>query len=218
MVERMKLRNDLRIRSLLAASLLAALPLGMGACSSTGPDRSDVRVDTSWIEPSPVLRQLIQDESTRLPWTHGLERVEQIRWFASVGEPAYPALLELASDARDDVAASALAALGATGDRRLVPAIRDLPWPESRQRSDLGLERARTLVRLGDWTEFPTLIGGLRDTRLYTRSLCLDALGEATHETHGFDPRAGEEERERAVQRWERWWLDGQSEGLVRGN
>jgi HEAT repeat protein len=202
-----------RTNTLRAASLL--LLLGLGSCAST--PKSDV-VDSGWIQPSPILRQQITDEAHRLPWTHGFERLEQIRWFASVGEPAYPALLELSIDPREDVAAAALTALGATLDRRLVPAIQDLPWPESRRGGDLGLERARTLVRLGDWRELPTLIGGLRDQRLYTRSLCLDALREATHETLGFDPRATEEERERAIERWEIWWLKRSGEGLLSGS
>ncbi|MEW6071894.1 MAG: hypothetical protein AB1726_04760 [Planctomycetota bacterium] len=208
----MNRRPNPRLRFLLLSPLLV-----LSACAWGGGGTNEV-VETGWIEPSPILRQQIQDEAARLPWTHGFERLEQIRWFASVGEPAYPSLLELATDPRDDVAAAALAALGATSDRRLVPAIRDLPWAESRRGSDLGLERARTLVRLGDWMEIPVLIGGLRDPRLYTRSLCLDALAEATHETLGFDPRAEESEREKAVQRWERWWLDRTGEGLVSGS
>lgn len=206
-------RMNRRTNIFRAASLL--LLLGAGSCVST--DANDV-VDTGWIEPSPILRQQITDEAQRMPWTHGFERLEQIRWFASVGEPAYPTLLEMAIDPRDDVAAAALAALGATMDRRLVAAIQELPWPESRRRTDLALERARTLVRLGDWSELATLIGGLRDTRLYTRSLCLDALREATHETLGFDPRAGEEDRERAVERWEQWWLARSGDTLLTGS
>jgi len=196
--------------------MIASL-LALGACASTSDKDSEV-VGTGWIEPSPILRQQILDEAARLPWTHGFERMEQIRWFASRGEPAYPALLELATDPRDDVAAAALAALGATQDRRLVPAIRDLPWPEDRMGSDLGLEKARTLARLGDWSSLPVLISGLRDARLYTRSLCLDALRETTGETQGFDPRASEEEREKAIERWDCWWLARSGEGLVRGS
>ncbi len=196
----------------LALVLLAAL-----GCSSSG-DKSDLVASSKspWIQASPILRQQIQDEAARLPWTHGFERLEQIRWFASVGEPAYDTLLELAGDPRDDVAASALAALGATMDRRLVPYLRDLPWGPERN-PDLRLERARSLVRLGDWSEIPTLIHGLSDDRVYTRSLCDEALREATHEDLGFDPRASEDKRQHAIDLWREWWLSRNGEGLLDG-
>ena len=124
----------------------------------------------------------------------------------------------MVEDARPDVAAAALAALGATLDRRLVPEIRDVPWPAELMGSDLALERGRTLLRLGDWSEAPALIRGLRDERLYTRALCSEALTEATRETFSYDPRAEERERERAVQRWEKWWMDRVNDGLLNGN
>lgn len=196
---------------------LASLLLLSLGCSST--DQSDELVASRtepWVQASPILRQQIEDESARLPWTHGFERLEQIRWFVSVGEPAYGALLELAQDPRDDVAAAALAALGATLDRRLVPYLRNLPWAADRN-PDLQLERARSLVRLGDWSEIPTLIHGLSDDRLYTRSLCDEALREATHEDHGYDPRASEDKRQQAVDRWREWWLARNGEGLLDG-
>ena len=167
-----------------------------------------------WIQASPILRQQIEDEAARLPWTRGFERLEQIRWFASVGEPGYPDILELAQDPRDDVAAAALAALGATLDRRLVPHIRALPYGPERN-PDLMLERARTLVRLGDWSEIPVLIKGLSDERLYTRSLSVEALREATRENMGFDPRAQEDRRQQAINRWREWWLARSGEGLL---
>ncbi len=193
------------------------LGLFLCACSSTGREvKNDLAgKDSEWMQPAPLLAQQIQDEAARLPWTHGFERLEQIRWFASVGEVAYPTLLLLANDARDDVAAAALAALGATLDARLVPHIRSLEWSAERSAGDLALERARTLLRLGDWSELPVLIDGLRDERLFTRSLCLDALREVTHETHGYDPRAEPGERTKAVARWDEWWLQRSSEGIL---
>jgi HEAT repeat protein len=187
------------------------------ACSSTGEVKNELATSESdWMQAAPLLGQQIQDEAARLPWTHGFERLEQIRWFASIGEVAYPTLLDLAEDPRDDVAASALAALGATLDSRLVPHVHALDWSKERQSGDLGLERARTLVRLGDWSALPRLIDGLEDERLYTRSLCADALEEATHERFGFDPRADQRERAKSVARWREWWVQRSGEGILR--
>jgi HEAT repeat protein len=201
-------------RGAIAASLAAAL---LASCASTdrqtSPDGPET--DGDWIQASPILQLQIEDEAARLPWTHGFERLEQIRWFASVGEPAYNTLFDLAADPRDDVAAAALAALGATLDNRLVPYVQELEWSEERHQSDLALERARTLVRLGDWTQIPVLIAGLEDERLYTRSLCLDALKEATRESLGYDPRAEAETRKAAIVRWEQWWSSRSVDGLL---
>jgi hypothetical protein len=201
-------------RSLLPSLFLASF---LAACTTTSADLRDDSIDrdSPWIQATPLLAQQIEDEAARLPYSHGFDRLEQIRWFAAMGEPSYAVLLRLAADTRDDVAAAALAALGATKDSRLVPHIQGLEWSEDRMSGDLALERARTLVRLGDWSDLPLLIQGLRDERLFTRSLCSDALTEATHENQGYDPRAEKSEREKAVARWEQWWLTRSGEGIL---
>jgi hypothetical protein len=188
-------------RTLIVVSQALLLFLAAG-CVSTN---SSVDADSPWLKPSPRLRSQIEDSAKRLPWTHGMERVELITWFAGVGEPAYPTLLQMVLDPRKDVAGSALAALGATRDTRLVEPLRALPWPPH-DSSDLALERARTLLRLGDWQMIPLLISGLRDERLLTRALCAQALWESTHERFGYDPKSEGDEREKTVVAWEAWW------------
>jgi hypothetical protein len=170
--------------------------------------------DSGWLEPSPALRAQIEDEAKRLPWTHGMERIETIHWFASVGEPCYPTLLDMVLDPRPDVAGAALAALGATKDSRLVEPLRELPWPDAED-SDLALERARTLLRLGDWQMVPHLVKGLRDDRMMTRALCIQALHEATRERFNFDPRGEPAAREASVERWEAWTKERLADPLL---
>jgi len=181
--------------------------LALFACLAAGCQSAATRSSESpWTEPSKQLGQRIEQEAERLPWTHGLDRVQLIHWFATVGEPAYPKLLAMVEDPRSDVAGAALAALGATRDHRLVKPLRAIPAPEGEGSDELALERARTLLRLGDWAVMRTLIAGLRDERLMTRALCFQALSEATHERFDFDPRATEAERDAAIARWEAWW------------
>lgn len=189
----------------------------LSACTTTSSNVRDGShlPDSPWVQPSPLLAQQIQDEAVRLPFSHGFDRLEQIRWFAGIGEPAYDTMLRLAQDARDDVAAAALAALGATLDARLVPHVHALEWSPERVQGDLELERARCLVRLGDWSAMPVLIDGLEDERLFTRSLCLDALKEATREANGFDPRAEKSQRDKAVAAWRQWWVARSGEGIL---
>ncbi len=194
----------------------AVLVLNTACVTSLQSPRAETNA-SGWLEPSPALRQQIEDEAKRMPWTHGMERIETIHWFASVGEPAYPTLLAMVLDPRADVAGAALAALGSTKDSRLVEPLRELPWPDG-DHSDLALERARTLLRLGDWQMVPHLVKGLRDERMMTRALCIQALDEATHERFGFDPRADADAREPAVARWETWTKDRLSDPLLAEN
>ncbi len=196
---------------------LAALGLLSSACvsSSTGGPQNHQVSDSPWVQPSPLLQEQIENEIERLPWTKRLQRLEQIRWFASVGEPAYEYLLKLIEDENEDVAMSAMASLGATLDSRLVPYIRAAQWDPESANPNLALERSRTLLRLGDWTEIPVLVQGLRSNDRYTRSLSIDALKEVTGEDQGFDPRSAPETREQAVLKWELWWQSRRGDSML---
>ena len=196
--------------SVIHAALALACSLGFSACQSTGSDEAT----NEWLAPSAGLEVRMEDQVKRLPWSHGEERIELIRWFATVGEPAYPILLELCLDNRPDVAASAIASLGATRDSRLVAPMHALDWAPSPARQVI-YERARAYLRLGDWGEMGTLVGGLEDEDLWTRAWCAQALEEVTHQRHGFDPRGSEEERAVGVERWRNWLEARRVEGIL---
>jgi hypothetical protein len=189
--------------------------LSLGSCATTTSSVEDAG-HGQWLKPSPGLRSQIEDTAKRLPWTHGMERIDAISWFARVGEPAYPTLLAMVEDPRQDVAGAALAALGATRDSRLVESLHAIPLPSGEQSKDLVLERARTLLRLGDWQAVPELLQGLRDERLITRALCAQALWESTHERFGYDPRAEPDVREKSIQAWEAWWQERERDPLLK--
>ncbi len=199
-----------RLFALVSSALLLCLA---SACSSTQSSLGD----QEWLKPSPRLRSQIEDAARRLPWTHGMERVEMITWFATVGEPAYPTLLAMVQDPRKDVAGSALAALGATRDSRLVEPLRAVPMPEGEADFDLRLERARALLRLGDWQVVPTLIEGLRDERDITRALSAQTLWESTHEKFGYDANGDIAARNKSIAAWEAWWHDRSQDPLRPG-
>jgi hypothetical protein len=189
---------------------LAALALALSGCAA-GPKAKNA---PDWLEPSPRLAQQIEDQVRKLPWTHGEERVELIHWFAAIGEPAYARLLVLCLDARPEVAASAVAALGASGDSRLVEPLNRLEWPET-MHPEVRYERARALLRLGDWRQLDALVDGLEDESLWTRAWCAQALEEVTRQRLGFDPRAEESERAEAVARWREWMRMRADEGIL---
>ncbi len=192
-----------------------AIVLLLSSCASTNEASPAGPQEVQWLEPSPMLRQQIDQQASRLPWVHGVEeRVAIIQWFASVGEPAYPTLLQLVVDPRPDVAGAALAAIGATRDARLVEPLHKLAWPPD-ENDDLTLERARTLLFLGDWNMADRLIAGLRDERLFTRTLCIKALEEVTQGRFGYDPGGSPEEREAAVELWQKWLHSRQVDPLL---
>jgi len=200
------------LRDRLLGTSLVPLALALGACAATpsaGAPGGEV-----WLEPSPNLAQQIEDQVRVLPWTHGEARVEMIHWFASVGEPAYARLLVLCLDPRPAVSATAVAALGASGDSRLVESINALDWPAALH-PEVRFERARALLRLGDWSELGALVDGLEAESLWTRAWCAQALEEVTRQRFDFDPRADEAERAEAVRRWRSWQEQRAAEGIL---
>lgn len=182
------------------------------ACATT--ESNTAASNVHWLEPSPLLKQKIDDAVARLPWTHGVERVEQIQWLAGIGEPAYDTLIELCADSRPDVAASAVAALGATGDSRLVEPLRKVEWATADDRA-LEYEKARAFARLGDWSRVDLLIAGLEDETLWARAWSVQALREATGQDFGFDPKAEPDQRAEAVAKWKAWSSSRKGEGIL---
>ena len=63
----------------------------------------------------------------------------------------------------------------------------------------------------------PVLIHGLGAEQVYTRALCAEALREATGQHMDYNPSDDSYDREKAIERWERWWLARGGEGLLDG-
>lgn len=195
----------------LSLSFAAAV---LASCVTTTEGQSDVP-DSRWVQATGSLEVELGRQAEALPWTHGRERVELIAWFAAVGEPAYDTLLGFLGDERPEVVATALAALGATGDARLVEELRTAEQDD--WNTALKLESARARVRLGDWAVMPRLIDGLEAEDAFVRALCLQALEGATRETLGFEPHGDAVDREMGVKRWRSWWQRRQSDALLAG-
>ena len=198
---------------LVPTPLIPIVVLCLAGCAANAPEQ-EAPGNEPWLRPSPVLEGQIEDQIDRLPWTHGQDRAEIILWLATVGEPAYAQLIELCADPRPDVAASALAALGATRDARLPDHLWAVGWPEVLP-TQVKFERARALVRLGDWSEVRVLIDGLEDEEVWTRAWCARALEESTQLTFGFDPRGDEEGRAAAIASWRDWLASRENEGIL---
>jgi hypothetical protein len=186
--------------------LLALAGVMSAACVTTGTGSiSTADSDSIWVQPTPQFRRKLVEQAERVPYIQRPEEmVEIIRFFVQARESAYDLLLEMAASSHPKVVGTALAALGETRDERLAPYVIALGLPAGGGRQ-LQYERARCLVKLGDWSELPTLVSGLRDDELWFRALCAKALRDATQLSQGFLPGGDEDEREVAVQAWEAW-------------
>ena len=63
--------------NLIARKLVWAAAILAASCSSTEPGTEDA----PWINASPILEEQISNHAARLPWAHGMERIELIRGF-----------------------------------------------------------------------------------------------------------------------------------------
>lgn len=199
-------------RSAVKRLLALCIVFSLFSCVTT---QNSTTSDSRWLAPSPQLREQIEENIERLPYTHHSDRIQLVQWFAEVGEPAYPWLLELTQDEREGVASSAISALGSTRDARLVEVIHELEWPTPEEDFERALAKARALLWLGDWSEIPVLIQGLESDRLWTRALCAKTLQAETNDLHGFDPRGEPAERAEAVAAWKAWWTERSSDPLL---
>jgi hypothetical protein len=133
----------------------------------------------------------------------GIERMAAARRLAAQGEVAIPQLLQ-ALETHPGARTRGMAAytLGNMGDRRVVdPLARAL----SDAATDVRLEVATALLRLGDVRGFDTLIGGLEDPDPRIRFQSIGNLKEASGSNFGFEPDGDPLERQAAVARWRGW-------------
>lgn len=184
----------------------AALAL-LASCQTTVNGRNVPASDASEAgelpEPSPLVAEQIDTVIRDVPFLRGRQIVGASAEIVRIGPPAIRKLLDAVADPDPTRRSFALNVLGALGDRRVLPAMR-----EALNDSDAGVryEAARSSARLGDWAGFPVLIAGLRDASEYARTLCHDSLQRQTKLDFGFRPRDAEADREKAVERWLEWW------------
>ena len=208
------------LRLPLSKLLLSLLPVMGIACSSTtdsstSPLTKPEQEAPIWLEASPELASRMDQHMEQVPWVHGLqEHVEMSQWWADKGEIAYSRLLEMAADPRPNVAELALTALASSRDSRLVNPLREIPWPP-KELTDLRYSRARTHLRLGDWSHVGELVNGLEDDRLHSRSMCIKILRDSTRTDLGYHPQAPDEERALAVGRWREWLNQREEDPLL---
>lgn len=188
------------------------------SCASTKASASgDAEVtSTEWVEAAPDLQLQIDTRAMQVAvMASPDEFVELSDWFQGVGEPAYPALLEMIESGEKRERSFALSVVSATADRRLLEPVKEAMPVSALKDEQHSYEYARALARMGDYSELPTLIAGLQDKDRYTRALANETLKEVTNNQIGYSPDASAEERQKAVEAWLAWWEAQQQDVLL---
>ncbi|MEM9383165.1 MAG: hypothetical protein AAGB93_24665, partial [Planctomycetota bacterium] len=153
-------------------ALTALLSVVAPACSST-KSRSGSNGDYGvWTEPTADLARQIELRAMRVSVIASPdEYVELSDWFQSVGEPAYPRLLEMIDTGDMRQRSFALSMMYGLRDRRLVEPLKAVMPAEALEVQGHRYEYARALAAMGDFEMLPELIDGLQDDDRMVRGL-----------------------------------------------
>ena len=201
--------------SLSRALVITALGALLAGCITTTTGPSQEVAEGPWAMPSPVLQRNIDKHLELLPYLQTLQQFQtEITFFVEMGEPSYPAMLDLVENGDSKASGIALAVLASSGDVRLVPYLHAIPWPKENEQL-ARYERARCLVSLGDWEPMGILVAGLRDEELWARAQSFKALRKVTNHNFGYQPQEEDVEiRDAAASRWDDWYEGIQSDAL----
>lgn len=196
-------------RPVFAALAVAAL-LVFPSCLS-GPEPRETERD-GFAVASPVLQREIDQRVENLPYVHGKDLRASMARLIYIGEPAIARLTEALE--HDDAKARGAAAyiLGEIGDKRVIPQVRPLLNDAV---EFVRFEAAGALATLGDWSCLSTLIAALRHENPVIRLKAFQVLSTQVKQDFGFVYNAPEDEREKAVRRWEEWWKAAERESLL---
>jgi HEAT repeat protein len=187
--------------------IVVALALGGCRASPRPAERSRApkkeAPDKAFYEGTPEMRARASQQIARFDDERIMERMDASRRVAAIGEPAVPLLLDaLASSPSPQTRGMAAYTLGFVKDHRarhpLARALED-------GSTDVRMEAATALLRLGDVRGFAPLIAALENADALVRARAIQVLQDATGDALGF--RADEEPQERAaaVARWRGW-------------
>ncbi len=191
---------------------ILGLVLLSGSCSSTkgaAPSGMDAEAEVSWLEASPSLARDIElhaMEVSQMAVQDDFIRLSD--WFQSVGEPAYPKLLEMAGSSDDAQRTFALSVIAAQRDPRLLSPLRERVPMSSIAKQQHRYEMARALLMLGDNSGIPVLIDGLESPSRGARAQSITALNRGTNAGIEYNAAASEQERAASVAAWRQWWSE----------
>ena len=170
-----------------------------------------------WLEPSPALARQIEIKALEVSQINSSvdDFVRLSDWFQSVGEAAYPKLLEMVTSPDNNQTSFALAVIAAQRDVRMLKPLRQAAPLESIRSESHRAAMARALLMLGDRSGVPILIDGLESPNIFARRKCLSALKRGTNVEIPYNANASEEERADGVKAWRKWWAEMEQDDLL---
>lgn len=185
-------------------ALVALVTAGLG-CSSTQGSASTDPEGVEFVAPSEQLGRQIDVKAVEAEFWRSLDDFVALGdWFHGVGEPAYEALIGMASGTSVKAQQVAMSVIASRADRRLLARFKsDVKRPTDPSQL---MSYARALMAMGDFTEAPVLIDALDDPVPRTRALAHQALERATNNDIPFDPNGSAEVRAQTVSIWRRWF------------
>lgn len=201
-------------RRLFYASFLAAAALA--SCASNGQTSASLS-DSEWLEPSAELQRKISQKEIEVSiCPDQFTWIGLSDWFQSVGEPAYPKLLEMISYGNPRQRSFSLCVIAAMQDRRLLEPMREAMPTSALESEGIHREYARALAKMGDFSELPVLIEALRDSSPEQFGRAARALETVTNSNIPVSASSTLEEREKIVEAWLGWWEKQQQDALLR--
>ncbi len=193
------------MRFLRALLCLIVLSTAVPACTTT-------EKESDWPSGGDVIVAAeIERRVDEMPYLNGVAFVHNLERLVKIGDQAVPRLVEATRDERPTVRMGAAWVFGAMGDRRQLPALRQMlddPVPYVR------FEAASSLIELGDSAGFGALVDGLASPELGDRYKCFEALREVTGRDFGYSHDADPTLRRAAVTRWIDWLEGVEASGL----
>ncbi len=198
----------------------AAMALAVASCASTqgsAPVGAMGNVESSFLEASPALARDIEIKALEVSQMRSDDDFIRLSdWFQSVGESAYPKLLEMAQSSDDMQCTFALSVIAARRDARLLEPLREAAPMSSIANQKHRYEMARALLMLGDQSGVPILIDGLESPHPRARAQASKALSRGTNSGIGFNALGTDEERAESVAAWRAWWNGMEQDQLLK--
>ena len=189
------------------------------SCSSTkgaAPSAVESGAEVTWLEPSPSLARDIELHSMEVSQMAAQDDFIRLSdWFQSVGEPAYPKLLEMAASTDDIQKTFALSVIAAQRDARILPSLQEAVPMSSIAKQQHRYEMARALLMLGDHSGVPILIDGLESSSRGARAQSITALNRGTNAGIPYNAAASAQERADSVAAWRKWWSEMEQDTLL---
>ncbi|QDV07641.1 hypothetical protein Poly30_31690 [Planctomycetes bacterium Poly30] len=212
-------RTACQVRPALRSAFWAVAVVLVAACSSTKSSTASELVGSAtpqWLEPSPALARDIEIKALEVSQINNEDDFVRLSdWFQTVGETAYPKLLEMVKSSDNNQKAFALSVIAAERDVRMLEPLRQAAPLSTISHQAHRFEMARALLMLGDTEGVPILIEGLESPNVYARMKCYAALKRGTNVQIPYSATASDQERAEGVTAWRQWWNEMQQDDLL---